>query len=165
VVVAGAGLDADAIQGARGVVEVRDGGMRIRLDDSCTEVWSCPAPTLAETSLLAPQLASTETLEEVEEVVRDVCGFCEIDYERAKAARLTAISVEQVSLGVLVERTAVFGATAERRGADFVTFRRLAEAIGCPPRDYERLRAHLVRRWPERVKVPLWAVHATAFGY
>jgi hypothetical protein len=157
--------DALAPGSYQGVVEVRDGGMQIRLDDSCAGVWSCPAPTLAETSLLAPRLAGTETLEDVEEVVRDVCGFCEIDYERAKAARLTAISVEQVSLGVLVERAAVFDTAAERRGADFVTFRRLAEAIGCPPRDYERLRAHMVRRRPERVKVPLWAVHATAFGY
>lgn len=152
---------AAAVLGARGVVEVRDGGMQVRLDDSCMQVWSCPASALAAASLLAPRLADTGTLAEAEQVIRQVCGFSEIDYERAKAARLTTAPAGQVDLGALAERAGVFGAAAARRGADFVTFRRVSEAIGCPAGDYERLRADLVRRWPGRATVPLWALRET----
>jgi hypothetical protein len=147
-----------AIVGARGVVEVRDGGMQIMLDDSCAEVWQCPARDLARASLLAPRLAGTATLGEVEDVVREVCGFCEIDHERAKAARLAGVPREPVGIEMIEERVAAFGAACARRGADFVTFRRLAEAAGFGGGDYERVRAHLIRRWPDRCGVPLWPV-------
>ena len=41
-----------------------------------------------------------------------------------------------------------------------MTFRRLAEAVGVPAgqQEYERFRAQLVRRWPQRAVVPVWSV-------
>ena len=58
------------------------------------------------------------------------------------------------------ERVTAFGSACAGRGADFVTFRRLAEAVGVPvgQQEYERFRAQLVRRWPHRAVVPVWSV-------
>jgi len=149
---------AAAVAGARGVVEVRDSGTQIVLDDTCVQVWRCPAGPLTQASPLVSRLVATATLDEVEDVVRDVCGFCEIDYERAKAAALVAGPRRPVNVEVIEERVTAFGSACAGRGADFVTFRRLAEAVGVPAGQYERFRAHLVRRWPHRAVVPLWSV-------
>ena len=154
---------AAAVAGARGVVEVRDSGTQIVLDDACVQVWRCPAGPLTRASPLASRLVGTVTLDEVEDVVRDVCGFCEIDYERAKAKAKAAADPgprRPVDVEVIEERVTAFGSACAGRGADFVTFRRLAEAVGVPTgqKEYERFRAHLVRRWPHRAVMPVWSV-------
>ena len=152
---------AAAVAGARGIVEVRDSGTQITLDDTCVQVWRCPAGPLTQASPLASRLVGTATLDEVEDVVRDVRGFCEIDYERAKAAALMTDPRTSVDAEALEERVAAFGSACAGRGADFVTFRRLAEAVGVPSgsEEYERFRAHLVRRWPHRGVLSVWSVH------
>jgi hypothetical protein len=151
---------AAAVAGARGVVEVRDSGTQIVLDDACVQVWRCPAGPLTQASPLASRLVGTATLDEVEDVVRDVCGFCEIDYERAKAAALVVGPRRPVNVEMIEERVTAFGSACAGRGADFVTFRRLAEAVGVPAgrEEYERFRARLVRRWPQRAVAPVWSV-------
>jgi hypothetical protein len=153
-----------SVSGARGIVEVRDGGMQIVLDDACLQVWHCPAPELAAGSLLAPRLAGTATLAQSEDIVRDVCGFCEIDYERAKAARRAGASPEPVNLAAVQARVNAFSTGCAGRGADYVTFRRLAEATGFTGSDYERVRAHLVQQQPQAGAVPLWPVRDRPTG-
>src|SRR5438309_7262462 len=84
------------LNGVRGVVEIRDNGTPIDLDDRSAEIWQIPLQALTDRSLLVVPLAATTTLTEAETLIRDVCGHSEIDYERAKAiARNTAPSSPQ----------------------------------------------------------------------
>jgi hypothetical protein len=139
---------------------VRDAGTQIHLTETTVEAWRCSQRRLFESSHLAPRLVATSSFAEVEQVVKDVCGFCEMDYERAKAEKLRASPARAVPDIESVEALlASFEADTAGRGADFVTFRRLAEAVKAPPSHYERLRADLIRRRPHRYIAPLWRVH------
>lgn len=148
-----------AICGARGVVEFRDSAGHVTLDEDCARLWRCPHEPLASASLLAPKLVETRTLADVEQVLRDVCGRSEIDEERAKADRIAELAGAPVPIHAVHERLADFEAAARARGADFVTFRRLTDALGSPPGGYLRLRADLIRRRPQRYVRPLWRLY------
>ncbi|HEV2783174.1 MAG TPA: DUF1152 domain-containing protein [Actinophytocola sp.] len=147
-----------ASAGARGVVEVRDGCVRLTLTDTSADVFRVPHGAVFRAGRLAQALAGTRSFAEAEDVARRVCGFCETDRERRKAAQLTrtALSAPQPDLGE--ERMAAIGAQARARGVDFITFRRLAEAVGLGPGRYEAFRAEMIRRWPERHVAGLWSV-------
>jgi hypothetical protein len=51
-------------------------------------------------------------------------------------------------------------AVAAGRGADFLTFRRIAEATGLPPGAVAGLRDRLVAARPARYVWPLWSLTA-----
>jgi hypothetical protein len=158
------GMLAAAVSGVRGLVEVRDGGMSILLDDQCAEVWTAPASSLAANSLLAPELTGTSTLDEVERVVRRICGSSEIDLEREKATRLLKDPRISITLAELDDRVRAFRAACRSRGSDFVTYRRLAESVRLPAKDYEWMRAHLAAdpgQWPS---LPLYGVGEKVAG-
>src|SRR5579884_1079268 len=61
-----AGALAASAEGARGILEVRDAGLRITLTDQTPEVCSAPAAALADSSPLACALADTADFEQVE---------------------------------------------------------------------------------------------------
>lgn len=152
-------LLAVAAAGARGVVEIREGGSRIVLDDTTSQLWSCSLDRLADRSLLIRPLADTTAFQQAEDIVRRVCGHCETDYERAKAGRITAepgqeLTVEQLERNALAIETA-----AAERGADFLTMRRLVEAAGARQGQFPELRARLIERHPEQYNAPLWNLH------
>jgi hypothetical protein len=156
------GLLAAAADGAQGVVEIRDTGTPITMDRHSAEVWRMSLDAVATRNLLVAPLAATTTLAEAESVVRFVCGRCEIDYERAKAAaRNVAPASQRTSSFTLAGfENAVHNVetAAAARGADYTTLRRLIEMAGGIGGNHDRLRAHLARRWPERYQAPLWRV-------
>jgi hypothetical protein len=145
-----------ATQEARGQVEVRDQGYPIQLSDESTAVYRFPASEAIDCNELAKRLRPTTSLDEVETHTRSVCGKSEIDYERRKAAnldqarqndRLTSHQLEVVER-VLRE--------AHERGTDFITVRRLAEAIG-PAASIEAVRMTLAERFPDNRRSTIWS--------
>jgi hypothetical protein len=151
-------LLAAAAAGTRGIVEIREGGNRIVLDDTTSQVWSCTLDRLADRSLLIRQLSDTTDFQQVEDTVRRICGHCETDYERTKAGRITADTGKDLSLDELEHNALAVEAAAADRGADFLTMRRLIEAAGAHQGQYPSLRARLIEQRPERYKAPLWRV-------
>lgn len=153
------GALAACAEGARGILEVRDAGLRITLSDQTPDVCSAPAAALADSSPLACALADTTDFEQVEQVVRRICGFTEMDIEREKAASLGQRAPETPGPGELAHRIAVFEQQAALRGIDYVSLRRLAEQIGAPRGPgFEAWRSALIREHPERYVRPLWSV-------
>lgn len=149
---------AAACMGARGKAEVRDAGTTVTLGDGTATVYRVPLAHVLGGSPLARLLCDTTTFDQVEEAVRTICGFCEMDYERAKAKRLGDEPPRPLSWAEFEHRLGVFEDGARERGADFVTFRRVAEAIGRPEGGYEAMRRNMIERWPERFAWPIWSL-------
>jgi hypothetical protein len=154
-------LAAAAGSGARGVAEVRDAGTQILLTDESTAVYRVDAAALAEDALLPAPLRATTDFGQVESLVREVCGACEMDYERRKAATLAASPRADADPAGLEQRVLQVERAATGRGSDYITLRRLAEAAGAPRggEPYAAWRAELIARRPHRYVEPLWAVH------
>jgi hypothetical protein len=80
----GSGLLAAAAQGVRGNVEVRDAGDLIPLTDNTPTMFAVDTYKSTAASL-ATALASTSTFEDAADIIRQITGISEIDYETAKA--------------------------------------------------------------------------------
>jgi Protein of unknown function (DUF1152) len=145
--------------GLRGIVEVRDTGTPVTLTDNAGDVWVLGLRQAIEANPIAGDLldAGTTSLDDVESVVVKSAGRSELEYERAKAAR--PMRDTDITLTDLEPEVAAFQAAARSRGASYVTFRRLAEGLGCPSR-LDALRAWLIQTHAERYKPPLWSVAA-----
>ena len=152
-------LLAAAARGIRGRVEIRDAGLAVDLTDNSPEIYALPIATVVEHNRLAVALADTRSLGEAEDATRDHCGFTEIDHERAKRLRseLTRRPGRSLELDAALRR---FEREAAARRVDYVTFRRIAEALRPASIDVADLRRHLVTTRPEHYDWPLWSLTA-----
>lgn len=151
-----------AARGLRGLVEIRDAGLGVELTDASAGVYAVPLPDVMAVNRLAAAIGATESLAEVEAITRRMFGTTEIDREREKASRWALAAArgggEPPSGADLDRIVAEVEAAATGRGADFVTFRRIAEATGLPPGAVAGLRARLVAARPGRYVWPLWSL-------
>jgi hypothetical protein len=149
-------LVAAAARGLRGSAEIRDSGLRVELTDTSADVIAIDA-TAVQSDSLARSLRDSRSLDEAETALHRVIGRCELEYERDKAGRTT--NQRLAPHNSLDERTTEFQEAASKRGIDFVTFRRIAEAVGSPT-EVDRIRQSLLTSWPEQYAPPLWRVRA-----
>jgi hypothetical protein len=147
-----------AARGLRGLVEIRDAGLGVALTDASAGVHTLTLADALAANRLAAALGATTSLDAVEDITRRVCGRSEIDYERAKAGRWADATREAPAVGDLDRMVADVEAVAAGRGADFLTFRRIAEATGLPPGAVAGLRDRLVAARPARYVWPLWSL-------
>jgi hypothetical protein len=127
------GLLAAAAHGSRGRVEVRDAGDQVVLTDDTPNLY---AIDLAEMRDTAPGAALTDTksLTEASDLIRQLTGISELDYETAKAAKRNgqphhAVTVDDLGM---IDQHAQHAAD---RGADYISMRRLSELIGATTLD------------------------------
>jgi hypothetical protein len=127
------GLLAAAANGSRGRVEVRDAGDQVLLTD---DTPSLHAIDLAEISDTTPGAALTDSdsLDEACNLIRRLTGISEIDYETAKAARRNGQPHHAVTVDDL-QTIDQHAQDAARRGADYISMRRLSELIGATTLD------------------------------
>jgi hypothetical protein len=150
-----------AARGLRGRVEVRDAGMAVDLTDASAGVYTASLDEVLAVNRVAAALDETTSLDEAEAITRLVAGRSEIDYERRKAHDRAAAATaggNPPSQDDIDRIVAAVEATAVDRGADFLTFRRIAEATGLPPGAVVGLRDHLVAARPGRYVWPLWSL-------
>lgn len=143
-----------ASRGLRGTAEIRDAGLRVLLQPESASVWALDAAELGSLELpLAVE--QSESLDDVEQGLRAVLGWSELDRERSKASNLAKSlavpGVEAVRSDVLA-----YVRTAADRGVDYLTFRRIAEAVGTPGLHVE-IRRLLIESDRQRHVVPLWS--------
>ncbi len=152
-------LLAAAARGIRGRVEVRDAGLTVELTDNSAAVYRLPLGAAVDANALVRATANTTSLGGAEEVTRRVCGFSEIDYERAKCQRIASATAtaDRLDLDTAVR---MFEQRASARGVDYTTFRRIAEAIGPPLVETSDLRKHLIATRPEGYDWPLWSLRS-----
>lgn len=151
-------LLAAAARGLRGRVEVRDAGLPVALTEQSPAVFSLPLDDVLAVNQLAQDLGATATMTDAEAIARKVCGFSEIDYERAKSARLSSSSRPVAITPKVDSAVRAFEADARARGIDYVTFRRIAEATALGPAAAADLRRYLVETRPEQYAWPIWSL-------
>ena len=155
-------LLAAAAHGRRGLVEIRDGRLTVPLTDRSAHVYRLALATVLGRSRVASALVGSSSLDEAEAITRDVCGFSELDAERRKAALLPTPDDDRdrtrLDDGGLDREVRELEAAAGDRGVDFLTFRRIAEALQLAAGPADRLRQHLVATRPEHHMWPLWSV-------
>jgi hypothetical protein len=81
--------------GVRGVVDIRSGGMPVRLDGDSALVLEARLDRVVEVAPLAQRIRTTESLAEADSIVSAACGRSEIAFETAKA-------VSQMSLATVM---------------------------------------------------------------
>ncbi|GIF57633.1 hypothetical protein Air01nite_37280 [Asanoa iriomotensis] len=145
-------LLASASLGTRGTVEIRDAGIPVPLTARSPSVHELDMSAVCHANPLVPALAQTESLSEAERLAVGVLGSTELDVERVKASQRRErrpLSGDDI-LGTLPR----WDEAARERGIDYVTYRRLAEALGNV--DVPTLRALLRARRPDRAAGLLW---------
>ncbi len=151
------GLLAAAAEGTRGVVEVRDSGSHVTLDDSTVCVSAVDARSAARMTP-ARHLVDAHSLAEVEQIVRQVAGVSEIDVERRKAAANRDRPRRRPTIAELPAIDEHAHAAAER-GADHISTRRLAELVDASTLDaYAALSQLLTEHRPDRYRPSLYRV-------
>lgn len=116
--------------GYRGRVEIRDRGLPIDLSERTAEVWRIKLDSAPIADSLRAAIAQTRSLHELETVFKTLYGINEIDYERKKAGAPSQTTEPR-------EAVAQFLASATDRGTQWVTRRRLREAVGHLPEELD----------------------------
>lgn len=150
-------LLAAAARGIRGRVEIRDAGLPVELTDHSADVYLLDLPDVLSASRAASALVDTASLEDAADETRRECGISEIDYERRKAERSATVSRVTMpsNFGAVVQAVRT---EAANRGVDFLTSRRMAEAIGGALGGTAGLRRQLMTSGSREPSWPLWSV-------
>ena len=122
------GLLAAAAHGSRGRVEVRDAGDQVVLTDDTASLHAIDLTEIRDTTPGAA-LADTNSLTEASDLIRQLTGISELDYETAKAARRDGQPHHAVTVDDL-QTIDQHAQHAAERGADYISMRRLSELIG-----------------------------------
>lgn len=152
-------LLAAAAIGLRGSVEVRDAGTLVDLTHHSSHVYELSLSAALTRNRLSRALVDSSSFTEADTITRELLGFSEIEHEEAKATRLAG---KALRLPTADDLLAVHAAEqrAARRGATYLTFRRLAEAATGGTVPVADLRSFLIAERPERVDWPLWSLAA-----
>ncbi|WP_255115010.1 DUF1152 domain-containing protein [Streptomyces sudanensis] len=145
-------------RGTRGICEVRDAGLPVPLTDEGPTVHEVDLDDAVSRNNLARAVMTTATLDEAEAYSREICGFSEIDYERNKAARLTARPPTKPDPDDVLSRLDQFQSEARTRGVTHTTFRRITEALSLGGSQRDELRRLLIHSRPEQYDAPLWSI-------
>ncbi|MCX4408336.1 DUF1152 domain-containing protein [Streptomyces sp. NBC_01764] len=152
------GMLAAAARGVRGTCEVRDAGLPIPLTNESPTVHEVDLDEALSRNELARAIMSTTTLDEVEALSREVCGFSEIDYERNKVLWLKEQRPTNLNAESVLAQLAKFEAEARGRGVTHTTFRRLTEVLNLDGSQRDDLRRLLINNRPEQYAAPLWSI-------
>src|SRR5699024_5052593 len=107
----------------------------------------------------ASNLVDTLSLDSVRSIVMEACGRSEIDFEEAKAQRLSGNPAIMPGLTTLPSIDA-YAAEAATRGVDHLSIRRLIELTGATDEaSATALRKLLAGNRPTRYEPPLYHTH------
>jgi len=145
-----------AARGVRGIVDIRSGGMPVRLDGDSSLVLEARHDRVVEAAPLAQRIRTTESLTAADSIVSDACGRSEIAFETAKAAS-RSLGRDKIELDFTLLTSYV--RQAEIDGVTHATYRRIAELTGA--RDTAVVRDLLLARWPDSEDCCLWRLPST----
>jgi hypothetical protein len=121
------GLITAAARGARGLVETRDAGCPVRLGDRSTSVLAIDLGAVVHGGP-AFEVRTTTSLDEARARMVEITGVDEIGYEIRKAETLERVASSRPGATEL-DRIDSYAAAAAARGAEYLSFRRLAELL------------------------------------
>lgn len=155
-------LLAAAAHGIRGTCEVREAGLPVAITDASANAYRVDLDDVLEVNELSRRLIETTTLPDAEAITRDICGFSELDHERNKATWLSAQPrTPQTGMGEARDTLAKFLTEAAARGSDYVTWRRIAEALNLNRSALGNLRRLLTNFGPVTGQSLIWPTGRT----
>jgi hypothetical protein len=110
----------------------------VAVTDASAEVYVLSGSGAFAGNKLAQELTATRSLAEAEAATLAVCGRCELDYERQKAAALPRVTTPAAEMQ---RRLQEYWLSAAARGITLATFRRLTEVIKLPRYDPDLIRS------------------------
>jgi hypothetical protein len=131
-------LLAAAALGIAGKAEIRDHADTVAVTNASAEVYVLSGSGAFAGNKLAQELTATRSLAEAEAVTLAVCGSCELDYERQKAAALPQVRTPAAEMQRALQE---YWLSAAARGITLATFRRLTEVIKLPRYDPNLVRS------------------------
>lgn len=152
------GMLAATARGVRGTCEVRDAGLPIPLTDESPTVHEVDLDEALSRNELARAIMSTTTLDQVEALSREICGFSEIDYERNKALWFKEQQPAKLVAEAVLPQLAQFEAEARSRGVTHTTFRHLTEVLNLSGSQRDDLRRLLIESRPKQYAAPVWRI-------
>ncbi|KUN79131.1 hypothetical protein AQJ64_29035 [Streptomyces griseoruber] len=152
------GMLAATARGVRGTCEIRDAGLPVPLTDESPKVHKVDLDEALSRNELARAIMSTTTLDQVEDLSREICGFSEIDYERNKALWLKEQRPAKLDAGSVLPQLTQFEAEARSRGVTHTTFRHLTEILNLDGSQRDDLRRLLINSRPDQYTAPLWHI-------
>jgi hypothetical protein len=146
-------LLASATLGLRGTVEIRDAGLPVHLDDTSPVVHEMTMTAVSGINPLLSALSNTASFAEAEQIATEILGGTELDIERRKAGKPRHRSLPSATV---FDELSTWEKNARGRGIDYVTYRRLAEALG--HLDLAEFRTRLIAQHPRQDTGLLWAL-------
>jgi hypothetical protein len=131
-------LLAAAALGITGRAEIRDNADVVSVTEASAQVYVLSGSGALAGNKLAQEFIGTRSLAEAEATTLTVCGRCELDYERQKAATLPS---RRPSTAEMQRRLHDYWVSADARGITLATFRRLSEVVKLPRYDADLIRS------------------------
>jgi hypothetical protein len=131
-------LLAAAALGIAGKAEIRDNADTVAVTEASAEVYVLSGSGAFAGNKLAQELTVTRSLAEAEAATLAVCGRCELDYERQKAAVLPQVMTPTAEMQRMLQE---YWLSAAARGITLATFRRLTEVMKLPRYDPDLIRS------------------------
>jgi hypothetical protein len=131
-------LLAAAALGITGRAEIRDNADIVSVTEAGAQVYVLKGSGALAGNKLAQELTATRSMAEAEAITLAVCGKCELDYERQKAATLP---LRKPSAGEIQRRLQDYWMSTAARGITLATFRRLSEVMRLPRYDPDLIRS------------------------
>jgi hypothetical protein len=131
-------LLAAAALGITGRAEIRDNADIVSVTEAGAQIYVLRSSGALAGNKLAQELTATRSMAEAEAITLAVCGRCELDYERQKAATLP---VRKPSAAERQCRLQDYWMSTGARGITLATFRRLSEVMRLPRYDPDLIRS------------------------
>jgi hypothetical protein len=131
-------LLAAAALGITGRAEIRDNADIVAVTEAGAQIYVLRSSGALAGNKLAQELTATRSMAEAEAITLAVCGKCELDYERQKAATLPS---RKPSAAERQRRFQDYWMSMAARGITLATFRRLSEVMRLPRYDPDLIRS------------------------
>lgn len=146
-----------AAMGYAGRAEIRDQGLVVSVESQCADVYALDPAKALQSNRLGRGLSSTTSFAAVEDCFRRASVVSELDYERAKAARLkSAERADHANLAEALVCLREYEVGARDRGVDFISLRRIRDLLRLSPKGLEHLGALLRERADPHYRPPVW---------
>ena len=131
-------LLAAAALGIVGKAEIRDNADTVTIANASAEIYVLSGSDAFAGNKLAQELTATRSLAAAEAATLALCGRCELDYERQKAAAMPQVTTPAAEMQ---RRLQEYWLSAPARGITLATFRRLTEVMKHPRYDPKLIRS------------------------
>lgn len=138
-----------------GVCEIRQDGSVVELNEFAETVYEIDYSDVYRHSVIAGETLHTESLDELENIVRALTGRSELDVERRKQKAIEKWDDTRTN-EELFRQLKVISVQKKKAGIDFLTWRRICEILNLPGKSRDNFIKYLEQHHSRQFVPPLW---------